>query len=64
MNMQTYQEHFRRGNCEGECPYNGVTVCTASFSSMAIEGHKRDNCCGTDAYDNCPIFLSKVLRRS
>ncbi len=62
--QKAYQEHLGYGRYEGECPYNGVTICTASFSSMAIEGHKREDCCGTDDYDNCPIFLSKVLRRS
>jgi hypothetical protein len=46
------------------CPYNGINVCMASFSSMAIDNQKRENCCGTENYDNCPIFLSKVLRRS
>jgi hypothetical protein len=45
------------------CPYNGINVCMASFSLMAIDT-KKDNCCSTDDYDDCPIFLSKVLRRS
>jgi hypothetical protein len=45
------------------CPYNGINVCMASFSSMAIDT-KKANCCSTDDYDNCPIFLSKVLRKS
>ena len=48
---------------EQVCPYNGINVCMASFSLMAIDT-KKDNCCTTDNYDNCPIFLSKVLRRS
>ena len=47
---------------EQACPYNGINVCMASFSLMAIDT-KKDNCCTTDNYDNCPIFLSKVLRR-
>jgi hypothetical protein len=45
------------------CPYNGINVCMASFSSMAIAA-KKDSCCSTDNYDDCPIFLSKVLRKS
>jgi hypothetical protein len=48
---------------EQACPYNGINVCMASFSLMAIDT-KKDNCCTTDDYDNCPIFLSKVLRKS
>ena len=47
---------------ETGCPYNGITVCTASVSSMVIDTHRREHCCGTDNYDNCPIFLAKILR--
>jgi len=43
------------------CPYNGVNVCMASLSLMAIDTRK-NNCCDTENYDNCPIFLAKVLR--
>ena len=65
MNIYTgYQEQSKYGGHETACPYNGVTVCTASFSSMAIDNQRRENCCGTDNYDNCPIFLSKVLRKA
>ncbi len=49
---------------ETACPYNGIHVCKASLSSMAIDNRRRENCCGTENYDDCPIFLSKVLRRS
>jgi hypothetical protein len=64
MNIYTgHQEQARYGSHETVCPYNGINVCMASFSSMAIDNQKRDNCCGTDNYDNCPIFLSKVLRK-
>ena len=45
------------------CPYSGVNVCMASFSSMEIDARKK-NCCHTEDYDNCPMFLSKVLRKS
>jgi len=45
------------------CPYNGVNTCMASFSSMLIDDEKRADCCGTENYDECPMFLSKVLRR-
>lgn len=65
MNIQKcYQEQSRYGSYETACPYNGVNVCMASFSSMVIDNQKREKCCGTDNYDNCPIFLSKMLRRS
>ena len=44
------------------CPYNGNTVCTASVSSMQLDTVRRAHCCNTDNYDNCPIFLAKILR--
>ena len=64
MSMCTdYQEKARFGGHETICPYNGVSVCTASFSSITIDNRKMEGCCGTDDYDSCPIFLSKVLRK-
>lgn len=45
------------------CPYNGINTCVASLSSMLIDDGKRADCCGTENYDDCPIFLSKVLRK-
>lgn len=59
-----YQEPSRYDGPETPCPYSGVNVCTASFSSMAIDHRKMEDCCGTDNYDSCPIFLSKVLRKA
>ena len=48
---------------ETGCPFNDTGVCAASFSSMAIDSQKRASYCGTDNYDNCPLFLAKILRR-
>lgn len=48
---------------ETTCPYNGIHTCRASLSSMTIDEYQKERCCGTDDYDNCPIFLSKVLRK-
>ena len=45
------------------CPFNDASVCAASFSSMEIDSQKRASYCGTDNYDNCPLFLAKILRR-
>jgi hypothetical protein len=49
---------------EMTCPYNGVTVCIASFSSMTIDKRKKEDFCATENYDTCPLFISKVLRRN
>jgi hypothetical protein len=46
------------------CPYDGNTTCRASLTSMVIDEHQRRRWCATDDYDSCPMFLSKVLRRS
>ena len=51
------------GNYEMVCPYNGINTCMASLSSMLIDEEKRADCCGTENYDDCPIFLSKILRK-
>jgi hypothetical protein len=63
--LVTNHEHTRIKSIRHEksCPYNGITVCMASLSSMAIDT-KGMTCCTSEDFDNCPIFLSKVLRRS
>jgi len=45
------------------CPFDGVTTCLASLSSMALDMRMRRIYCGTEKFDECPIFLAKVLRR-
>jgi hypothetical protein len=47
---------------ELECPYNGNTVCRASVSSMPLDALRKTHYCNTENYDNCPIFLAKILR--
>ena len=64
--MNTFTERLEPAKFflhETACPFNGVSVCTASFSSMAIDNTKRASYCSTDNYDNCPLFLAKILRR-
>jgi hypothetical protein len=48
---------------EVSCPYVSKNVCTASISSMLIDEKISKDCCSTENYDDCPIFLSKMLRR-
>lgn len=46
------------------CPYvNALDICTASINLIAVTPYLRASFCGTENHDNCPIFLSKVLRR-
>jgi len=44
------------------CPFNGIHICTASLASMKIDSQKKPDVCNSEDYDNCPLFLSKVLR--
>jgi len=44
------------------CPYRCSAVCMASLTSMAIDNNTRISCCSTENYDDCPMFLSRVLR--
>ncbi len=50
------------GFYEMGCPYNGINICMASLSAMLIDDKMHADCCGTEIYDDCPIFLSKILR--
>lgn len=53
-----------RRNSEVLCPYFGIyDVCDASISSLMPTRKLRKAFCDTENYDNCPIFLSKILRR-
>jgi hypothetical protein len=64
MMMTTSQDISRLRFVETSCPYDGNTTCRASLTAMAIDEHQRQRWCATDDYDSCPMFLSKVLRRS
>jgi hypothetical protein len=48
-----------------DCPFGNAesSVCAASLSSMVIGTSRRQAYCGGDDYDNCPIFLARMLRR-
>ena len=63
--MRTTMDKFQVVNrvCETFCPFDGVTTCLASLSSMALDNKRRKICCSTEQFDECPIFLAKVLRR-
>ncbi len=64
MNTVTNQNRFIVRRFETFCPFDGVTTCLASLSSLVLDNEKRTSCCSTDSFEDCPLFLSKVLRRS
>ena len=47
---------------ERACPYNGINICMASITSLPLDKQKKADCCSTENYDDCPIYLSKLLR--
>lgn len=44
------------------CPYKDIYICRASIFSMLIDDYFKSNYCCSDNFDNCPIFLAKLLR--
>jgi hypothetical protein len=44
------------------CPYNGFNTCRASLSSMMIDKKRKEDYCLDENYDDCPIYLAKILR--
>jgi len=62
MNATTSQYRVHARVFDSFCPFDGITTCLASLSSMTLDTKKRKICCGTENFDECPIFLAKVLR--
>lgn len=50
---------------EAMCPYCGIEsgICTASISLFKTSTDRRINYCKNENYDDCPIFLAKILRK-
>jgi hypothetical protein len=44
------------------CPYKGIDTCQASLSSMMIDKKRKEDYCVDENYDDCPIYLAKILR--
>lgn len=55
-------KQFKINESEIVCPYKDMNICSASLSSMVIDTRIKENYCDNENYDNCPIFLSKMLR--
>jgi hypothetical protein len=47
------------------CPYRNIETerCMAAISTMSLGPMTRLTYCDTENFDNCPVFLAKVLRR-
>lgn len=55
---------FCEEKAEMTCPFyrSETTLCAASLSGLVIGKQKQAVLCGSDDYDNCPLFLAKTLR--
>ncbi len=47
------------------CPYVNLDgfICRASISLMFLNSKRMREYCGAENFYNCPIFLSRLLRR-
>ncbi|MDA8241744.1 MAG: hypothetical protein M0Z67_15435 [Nitrospiraceae bacterium] len=47
------------------CPFSDreKNICAASLSSMIVGPHNRKEYCFSENYDNCPMFLAKIMRK-
>jgi len=63
MNRTIHEAHAPHDRTECCCPFVGGSTCLASLSSMSLDHRLIATRCGTERYDDCPIFLAKVLRR-
>jgi len=51
-------------DAELQCPYLDMSDgCNAALSALLPSQRMRRNLCANEDYDNCPIFLAKILRR-
>lgn len=52
---------MKTGSC---CPYYSVKLdlCLAALFYFAIDRAREECVCGTEDFDDCPLFLSKVMR--
>jgi len=46
------------------CPHNAETgiFCSASIMTVVLSTYQKTTYCWTENYDNCPMFLAKILR--
>jgi hypothetical protein len=58
-------ERIRASASSDACPFDGAVtdICSASLSSLVIAPRKRRDYCSNENYENCPVFLAKILRR-
>jgi uncharacterized Zn-finger protein len=55
---------IRNAADEVTCPFcdSRKDTCAASVTSMVIVPHTRQLYCSNENFDNCPVFLARILR--
>jgi len=50
---------------EDVCPYQNLVAdkCMASISSVTLDSNLQTKYCGSDRHEECPLFLSKLMRK-
>jgi hypothetical protein len=50
---------------KSKCPHDAAAgiFCSASIMSVVMSNYQKTNYCWTENYDNCPMFLAKILRK-
>jgi hypothetical protein len=59
------QVPYRDSHDDLTCPFSDAEthICAASLSSMIVGTNNRKEYCRNENYDNCPIFLAKIMRK-
>lgn len=59
-------ERSRLDTDYNECPFSIARSngCAASLSAITVQPHIEHSYCHSENHDNCPLFLSKVLRKT
>ncbi len=63
-NIQVITSSKHEERHKENCPYQNYNyTCIASLSSMILDARKREEYCSTENFYECPMFLSKALRK-
>jgi hypothetical protein len=65
MHLMLQQKPSEESREELICPFTDVetNICLASLSAMVVGPHNRRQYCLSENYDDCPLFLAKMMRK-
>ena len=65
ISQATAFRHSKSVSIQGPtCPHGAEAgiYCSASIMTVVMSSYQKTNYCWTENYDNCPMFLAKILR--